>query len=1278
MADIAALPEVRLEARKGFARPITYPVADVDFLIGTVPGCDLRVPGANLPPVLCLVSRRPGSVGLRKLVPTQPVAVNGQPVAHAKLAEGDRIAIGSVELIVRVQEVAVAPAAPADSARTAAERLLQEQEQAFQQERQRQEAADRERRRALDELAGELEARRRELQEQTAELEANRVYWYQRRDEIERECRRQLEAVEQARQQQAARESCPVAHDLPQLEEGGPASADELAQLQSTLEQEAADLDRQRQEMAALRQELADIRRQLYDRYQERRDRLAGLQEAVNLAAHKVQERKRLLEGDVQQVKAQRLENEARQAKLESWAAELEQGRTQLDEERSADHERRQEQERELAERLAGCRAQEARLAAAQQALAEGQQQHQADLVRLDRLHASLEQRDKELQARAADLDARFEHLHRETKEMEEQVVQLDDWHVKLSAMAEQVSRDKAAQDAAGAQLVQRAATLEGQQAMLAGLRTRLERMRDEVRQEEQQLTAERARLEALEKGVQDRLQDAEKLRKDLEDDKIVREQERRQIAERSALLETAIQQLHQAQEKVAADEERVRKHAVELAARAAEQIEASNLAEARARQCEELQQRLEAERQALRERAQLVAQAEQAREALQEQLRRRSEELVARQKAVADQTRQLESEAAALEARRGEVEAQHRVIEEQGAALLRQVEERTRELTAQQENLAEREQTLAHHRERLQEAGRAVAGERKTMLEERARLEGQRQEILKAAAQARADFEAARREAIDLQRHLPDLELQAGTAFERLSFARDQLREHIQEVHTYAAQCQEDLEGLRGQVAEEVERLQQREQAVRRAQDEHRLSVAAFRQQLLDWQGQLAEMKRMLAHDETRLERRQAQVSEQARTVDAESQRLARHAQALIQKEQVVHEQRAEMGRHLADMREWYRRKLRELAGIDEPSGKDSGPEPATAPAEVDFFNVEETPLIPARRDILSLTGDVDPADRRLGDQLRALDLIDADTLTALLVEARRQRRSLRQVLLASGAVTLYQIALIEAGDVDALVLGPVRVVDRLQATPHEVLYRVFDPRRGQEALLRHLAEAEMNDAVHPDEYRQRFAQAMLQHPNVAGTLEVLEVAGRPAVLQEWLTGLRSTDWPAFAAAPGAWFRLLTQAALGLQAAHEAGLVHGHLQAEHIVLTSEGVVKVCGVGEPQWLAGPPVGGSHEEPAPDLVALGRIAAGWCPSTGKRKGSRSKALPVELQAILARLCAEEGKTPYATAAALLEDLDRAGSNVPANAEAWDRLGRHVREHGVAQAALRVSA
>src|SRR5690348_8453285 len=90
-------PIVRLEARGG-GRSTVYEVGDGGFLVGSVPGCDLRLPGSSLPPVLCLIARHPNGASLRRLAPVQPIVVNGQSVGAAYLANGDRINLGSVEL----------------------------------------------------------------------------------------------------------------------------------------------------------------------------------------------------------------------------------------------------------------------------------------------------------------------------------------------------------------------------------------------------------------------------------------------------------------------------------------------------------------------------------------------------------------------------------------------------------------------------------------------------------------------------------------------------------------------------------------------------------------------------------------------------------------------------------------------------------------------------------------------------------------------------------------------------------------------------------------------------------------------------------------------------------------------------------------------------------------------------------------------------------------------------------------------------------------------------
>ncbi len=328
----------------------------------------------------------------------------------------------------------------------------------------------------------------------------------------------------------------------------------------------------------------------------------------------------------------------------------------------------------------------------------------------------------------------------------------------------------------------------------------------------------------------------------------------------------------------------------------------------------------------------------------------------------------------------------------------------------------------------------------------------------------------------------------------------------------------------------------------------------------------------------------------------------------------------------------------------------------------------------------------DLDPADRKLGELMQTLGLVEPDTLLALWSEARKQHRPLRTVLLAGNYLTLYQLALIETGNLNGLVLGRFRVIDRLHSTPREAVYRVFDPQSAERegadrgiCLLRHLGEAEMQDAVHPDEYRQRFSAARdVAHPNLAATREVLEINGRPVVVQEWLHGLPGGEFPAETGAPGVWFRLLSQAAVGLHTAHQAGLIHGRLSAESLLLTREGTLKISGLGEPPWLH-PAFAAGEPTAEDDLRALGRIIFGWSHLVKKKS---KKVLSESLLGILRGLGAETSEgiplALYPSAAVLLEDLDQASRDVPADVGAWEALLEHVAAHATEGPLLRQSA
>jgi predicted component of type VI protein secretion system len=122
-------------------------LADLGFVIGCVPGCDLRLPRADLSPVVCLITRHAGGAAFRKHAPAQPVLVNGHPLTQGPLADGDRVSLGSVELLVHVTAAAIADKGTEQAALPGQEQKTLTEEQAT-------------RRRELDELARQLVLRR--------------------------------------------------------------------------------------------------------------------------------------------------------------------------------------------------------------------------------------------------------------------------------------------------------------------------------------------------------------------------------------------------------------------------------------------------------------------------------------------------------------------------------------------------------------------------------------------------------------------------------------------------------------------------------------------------------------------------------------------------------------------------------------------------------------------------------------------------------------------------------------------------------------------------------------------------------------------------------------------------------------------------------------------------------------------------------------------------------------------------------------------------------------
>ena len=1281
-------PTARLDVRIGSARTTNYPLTRGELLIGGADGCDIRLAGSHLPAVICQFLQDASGVFLRRLVPAFPILHNSAPfngMIPVPLHSGDRITVGSAEITLeytaaiplRPTFVAINPSAKQNGKSKAVER---------------------------DDLAAE----RAELREQVEELEADRVAWYRRRQELEAEYRQMQDRLK-AGQQSSGRDQ-------------------DVSRRETAVQQQETELER-------VRAELTSIREGLFHQFQERREQLEQHQAHLGTATSAFQEHQRRAEIDLvakqqqltqsatlqqiaideevrRQVSERELELQRRrlelerqfEAKLAEWQSEADTRRVQfmgdlqrleprmaetdsqrdalaagfreLDNQRVAldvqrgelarerraheaerlwNEERRKEFESHQRERETIVHEREQKIDEDRDALDAAQQRHAGDLLRLDRWQADLESSQNELNARTETIETRHEQLLRDVAELEEQLtlaaVEQDD----SKREAERQLRQKDELDDRAAQLAQRAGEVESHQATLAVLRSRLDRQQAEHERDATTLQTDQRRLEAAWAEVKAHLLEAEQVRGSLSSAQELTTEQHKQFAEQQALMEANRVEVAAQKVELATLEVRLKADRQSLDARSADMAEQTAILKAKTAQVVDLQERLEADRRTVREREGTLTDVDSARGQFQEQLRRRSDDLSQRVKQLDETALQLAADRQALHAFHSELQVKQAEIERNWHITSTTFHERDEALLQKASTITERERALERQISRLREVGQSVAGGRKELHAARQKWETERASALEEALTKWKEIAAFRdkasTEAEGLLKQAPELEDRAKGLFDKLLAARDVLRGQLNELHGYSKQSRETLDGLRLQVRQDAEQLRGREQSLDVARGEHRLAVAEFRQQLHDWQARVDELKTAMRHSETRIDLKHAELEAASKKTDATALDLARRMEELRLEQDEVSERRVQVEQHLSDMREWYRRKLRDLANARREAPKTLAPPQG-----------------------FGGTHELDPGDRHLGELLRSLELVDAETLQTLWNSARQQNRTLRQVLLASGAVTLYQLALIEAGNLDALMIGRFRVIERLRISPREACYRVFDPTRGI-CQLRILGDGEMHDAFHPDEYRMRFAATMeAHHPHLLGTLEVLELNGRPAIVQEWVPGLPSSEWPSAIAQPGLWLKLVTDAVGAIVAAHAAGLTHGRLSSESFQLTDVGAVKLLGFGEPPWLPSGLASSFEPTPEADLRAFGQVAFLWANTVGetKRKG-RAKGLPDSLMAILRRLETDtenpmsdtvSGAAPYHSAGELLADLQKLAAKFPLAPESWQELLAHL--------------
>src|SRR5262249_27441041 len=229
-------------------------------------------------------------------------------------------------------------------------------------------------------------------------------------------------------------------------------------------------------------------------------------------------------------------------------------------------------------------------------------------------------------------------------------------------------------------------------------------------------------------------------------------------------------------------------------------------------------------------------------------------------------------------------------------------------------------------------------------------------------------------------------------------------------------------------------------------------------------------------------------------------------------------------------------------------------------------------------------------------GQPVRSVaDLVDALQRNSLLNEAQFRElghekkgatvKELAGRLLQRGWLTSYQVNQLMQGRVEALIVGSYLVRERIGEGGAGKVFKARHRKMDRVVALKIIREELVTDAEAMARfYREIAVLSRLDHPNVVHAYDAGPVGATHFLAMEYVEG---TDLGRLVKKGG---RLPTaqaceyirQAALGLQHAHERGLVHRDIKPHNLIMSlREGLVKVADLG----LARLPRAVNHEATA---------------------------------------------------------------------------------------------
>ncbi len=186
---------------------------------------------------------------------------------------------------------------------------------------------------------------------------------------------------------------------------------------------------------------------------------------------------------------------------------------------------------------------------------------------------------------------------------------------------------------------------------------------------------------------------------------------------------------------------------------------------------------------------------------------------------------------------------------------------------------------------------------------------------------------------------------------------------------------------------------------------------------------------------------------------------------------------------------------------------------------------------------------------------------------------------------------------------------VGPYQILEKIGAGGMGEVFLGHDPRLERRVALKCLTSAETSsEQGRARVLREARAAARLNHPNIAGVYDVLELDDGTFIVMEYVEGISLAAHLASGPLPVEQVRAIgRQLASALAAAHASGVIHRDLKPANIQLTPDGSIKVLDFGVAR-LGAPTTATGTETPTGGLAA---------PTLGGNPGTLAYMSPEQL-------------------------------------------------------------